>query len=63
MNKENITSAEYVYDMHGFKGMIKVVMNDSSVYWVPNECPENTDYQKIQEWIAEGNTVIDNPPE
>ena len=22
MNKENITSAEYVYDMHGFKGMI-----------------------------------------
>ena len=23
----------------------------------------NTDYQAIQEWIAEGNTVIDNPPE
>jgi len=23
----------------------------------------NTDYQEIQEWIAEGNTVIDNPPE
>jgi len=22
----------------------------------------NTDYQAIQEWIAEGNTVIDNPP-
>jgi hypothetical protein len=21
----------------------------------------NTDYQAIQEWIAEGNTVIDNP--
>ena len=23
----------------------------------------NTDYQAIQEWIEEGNTVIDNPPE
>jgi len=23
----------------------------------------NTDYQLIQEWIAEGNTVIDNPPQ
>jgi len=23
----------------------------------------NTDYQEIQEWISEGNTVIDNPPE
>ena len=25
--------------------------------------PANTDYQAIQEWIAEGNTVIDNPPQ
>jgi len=24
---------------------------------------ENTDYQAIQEWIADGGTVIDNPPE
>jgi len=23
----------------------------------------NTDYQLIQEWIAEGNSVIDNPPQ
>ena len=23
----------------------------------------NTDYQAIQEWIAEGGVVIDNPPE
>ena len=23
----------------------------------------NTDYQEIQEWIADGGTVIDNPPE
>ena len=25
--------------------------------------PGNTDYQAIQEWIADGNSVIDNPPE
>ncbi len=29
---------------------------------VPLE-PANTDYQAIQKWIADGNTVIDNPPE
>jgi len=23
----------------------------------------NTDYQEIQEWITDGGTVIDNPPE
>jgi hypothetical protein len=23
----------------------------------------NTDYQAIQEWIKEGGTVIDNPPQ
>ena len=25
--------------------------------------PENKDYQEIQQWIADGGTVIDNPPE
>jgi hypothetical protein len=25
--------------------------------------PANTDYQVIQEWIKEGGTVIDNPPQ
>ena len=43
MNKENIISAEYIYDLHGHKGMIKVITNDNE-YWVPNECPENKDY-------------------
>ena len=59
MNKENITSAEYIYDIHGHKGTIKVITNDKE-YWVPNECLENRDYQTIQEWIADGGTVIDN---
>jgi len=25
--------------------------------------PANTDYQAIQEWIQQGNQVVDNPPE
>ena len=62
MNKENIKSAEYSYDIHGHKGMIKVIMNDDNVYWIPDNTPQNMDFQTIQEWIAEGNTVIDNPP-
>ena len=37
----------------------KVTLNDGSHFYVPLD-PANTDYQAIQEWIAEGNTVIDN---
>ena len=60
MNKENITSAEYSYCViSGEKNMIKVIANEI-VYWVPNECPENRDYQTIQEWAKiEGNNIID----
>tara|TARA_R100000005_G_C4842416_1_gene113168 strand:+ start:392 stop:568 length:177 start_codon:yes stop_codon:yes gene_type:complete len=37
-------------------------VNSDRVSSVPlNE--DNTDYQEIQEWIAGGGTVIDNPPE
>ena len=36
--------------------------NSDIVLSVPLD-PANTDYQAIQEWIAEGNTVIDNPPQ
>ena len=36
-------------------------VNSNRVKSVPlNEA--NTDYQAIQEWIAEGGVVIDNPP-
>ena len=41
-------------NFHSYK-MIK----NSVVYYVPLD-PANSDYQAIQEWIAEGNTVIDN---
>ena len=39
----------------------KMTLTNGEVWSVPlNEA--NTDYQAIQEWIADGGTVIDNPP-
>jgi hypothetical protein len=37
----------------------KVISSNDKEYFVPLD-EANTDYQAIQEWIAEGNTVIDN---
>ena len=37
----------------------KLTFTDGRVYSVPLD-EANTDYQAIQEWIAAGNTVIDN---
>lgn len=46
----------------GFANQYKVVYQTGITSFVPHD-PENTDYQAIQEWVAEGNTIIDNPPE
>ena len=40
----------------------KVTETDGTIKFVPLD-EANTDYQAIQEWIADGGTVIDNPPE
>ena len=37
----------------------KVTLNDNTIMYVPLD-EANTDYQAIQEWIADGGTVIDN---
>jgi hypothetical protein len=37
----------------------KVTNQDGTIMFVPND-EANTDYQAIQEWIADGGTVIDN---
>ena len=39
----------------------KVISSNDKEYFVPLDLA-NADYQAIQEWIQEGNTVIDNPP-
>jgi hypothetical protein len=37
----------------------KIIYDNGEISSVPLD-PANKDYQAIQEWIAEGNTVIDN---
>jgi len=60
-----ITTVEKIYNdlpIVEFTNTYKVTYSDSTVKFVPLD-EANTDYQAIQEWIAEGNTVIDNPPQ
>ena len=38
----------------------QVTYTDTSVTKSVPLDPDNTDYQEIQQWISEGNTVIDN---
>jgi hypothetical protein len=52
---------EKIYSDNFWTGY-KMVLSNDRVYSVPLD-PANTDYQAIQEWIAEGGVVIDNPPQ
>ena len=59
-----INTVEKIYDLEDSSRATcyKVTYSNDVVSFVPlNEA--NTDYQAILTWIAEGNTVIDNPPE
>ena len=40
----------------------KLILENGKEIIVPLD-EANTDYQAIQQWIADGGTVIDNPPE
>ena len=40
----------------------KMTLSNGKVWSVPLD-EANVDYQDIQQWIADGNTVIDNKPE
>ena len=55
-----ITLVEKKYDKFGFASY--KIIKDNIEWFVPND-EANTDYQEIQQWIADGGTVIDNPPE
>ena len=48
--------------LEGEFSFYKVIYTDGTEWSVPHN-EANTDYQAIQEWIADGGTVIDNPPE
>ena len=47
------------YDLGNFVGYQVTYVNSNIVKSVPLD-EANTDYQAIQEWIADGGTVIDN---
>jgi len=51
----NIKSAKYISILGNDKAHIQAVIDDVNVT-VPLD-PSNTDYQAIQEWVAEGNTI------
>jgi len=59
-----INIVEKIYDLEDSSRAIcyKVTYSNDVVSFVPLD-EANTDYQAIQKWIAEGNTVIDNPPQ
>ena len=56
-----INTVEKIYFNNQFVSY-KITLSDGKEWSVPLD-EANTDYQAIQEWIAAGNTVIDNPPE
>jgi uncharacterized pyridoxamine 5'-phosphate oxidase family protein len=54
-----INSVEKIYiDGETNKFCFKLIRNNETLFVPNNEA--NTDYQAIQEWIADGGTVIDN---
>ena len=59
-----INTVEKIYDLDDSSRATcyKVTYSNNVVSFVPLD-EANTDYQEIQQWISEGNTVIDNPPE
>jgi len=53
-----INTVEKIYFNNQFVSY-KMTLNDGKEWSVPLD-EANTDYQAIQEWIAEGGVVIDN---
>ena len=56
-----ISSVEKIYVDGNFDNIYRVTFSDGKISNVPIE--DNTDYQEIMEYIENGGTVIDNPPE
>ena len=54
-----INTVEKYYNLLNEFASYKVTYSDGRIWSVPLD-EANTDYQEIQQWISEGNTVIDN---
>jgi hypothetical protein len=57
-----INSVEKIYIEGETNKFCFKVITDREILFVPNS-EGNRHYQEIQQWIADGGTVIDNPPE
>ena len=64
MNTQNINTVTKIYSIftNQHENYMVTFIDSNIVMSVPLD-EANTDYQAIQEWIADGGTVIDNPPE
>jgi len=58
INKDNIVSVTKEYNDSVFMNTYKVVYNTDQECFVPLDTA-NTDYQAIQDWVADGNTITD----
>ena len=58
----NTVTKRYNAETNEFCSYRVTYTNSNMVSSVPLD-EANTDYQAIQQWIADGGTVIDNPPE
>ena len=56
-----ITKVTKLYDVYTNTFSAYEMVKDGITSSVPI-AEDNTDYQAIQQWIADGGTVIDNPP-
>ena len=56
-DRPTITSAQYMTDFDGNNLTVKATINGTECF-VPMD-NDNTDYQAILEWVAEGNTIAD----
>ena len=54
-----IETVKKIYDFISNEHNSYEITKDNKTSYVPLD-EANSDYQAIQEWIAEGNTVIDN---
>ena len=57
-----INTVEKIYNLNGSFDNYKMTLSNGEIKFVPLD-EANTDYQAIQQWIADGGTVTDNPPE
>jgi len=57
-----ISTVEKIYIECNFNNCYLVTFEDGTVSSVPHDTA-NRHYQEILEWVAEGNTITDNPPE